>query len=510
MAEGGHVMDQQEVSRDMRPRWGEVLGIALALGVAGNFLLRPLPLGLGLAIWIALILIGLAFAGHRAGMRLNEGALPAGAALFFGAALAWRDAWELVAINILLLLVTLGLTVARLRHTGLFRAGLADLTGDLLRAGTGAAFAAPMLFKENPWPTQTRGAWKRPTLAVARGLALAIPLCLVFGAILAAADPVFRSLVVNWLPDGAAWRLIFSHLLLATLLAWAAAGAFREALAGEPWVLPEPMAAWRPTIGRIELAIVLGLLNVLFLSFVAVQFRYLFGGEPLVGVTPEILTHAQYARRGFFELVFVTALVLAVLLTTHWSLPRGDAAAERAFRALAVVMIALVGVIMASALYRMWLYVGQFGLTPLRLYATAFMAWLAVAVAWFCATVLRRRRERFAAGALVAGLAVIVLLNVINPDALVARVNIGRMAAGHPVDVWHLSYLGGDAVPTLVASIELLPPQEGAVLALQLLRRWVYVPTVDWWSGNLGRSGARRAVRDELELLERLVRTETR
>ncbi|HSW11121.1 MAG TPA: DUF4173 domain-containing protein [Bacillota bacterium] len=503
-------MERLDAGRDVHRRWGEILVIAGTLGIAGNCLLRPWPLGLGLAIWIALLLAGLAIASHRAGIGVIGGALPGAAALFFGAALAWRDAGGLHAINILMLLVTLGLAGARLRQTGLGRVGIADLTGDLLRVGLGAAFGAPMLFKETQWPAQTWAARKGPILAVLRGLALAIPLCLLFGALLAAADPVFRALVVGWLPAEATWRVVIPHLLVTGLLAWIAAGAFREALAGRPWVLPEAAAAQLPSIGRVELSVVLGLLNVLFLTFVAVQFRYLFGGESLLGVVPGVLTHAEYARRGFFELVFVAALVLAVLLAAHWSLPRGDSATERTYRLLAAVMVALVGVIMASAAYRMWLYVDHFGLTPTRVYATAFMAWLALVIAWFCATVLRGRRERFAAGALAAGLAMVILLNVVNPDALVARVNIGRMADGRPVDVWHLGRLSADAVPALLASIELLPPQDAAILASRLLSRWAYVPTADWRTGNVGRARARSAIREEQEMLERLARTERR
>src|SRR2546430_7109132 len=52
---------------------------------------------------------------------------------------------------------------------------------------------------------------------------------------------------------------------------------------------------------------------------------------------------------------------------------------------------------MASALQRMRLYVAEFGLSEIRLYATAFMIYLAGAFAWFAWTVLRghwRRLDR--------------------------------------------------------------------------------------------------------------------
>jgi len=93
--------------------------------------------------------------------------------------------------------------------------------------------------------------------------------------------------------------------------------------------------------------------------------------------------------------VTVAGLTLPLLLTLHawqdWQgldSPGQHAAPERLFRALAALLLALLFVIMASALARMNLYRSEYGLTELRVYTTAFMGWLAVVFAWFGATVL--------------------------------------------------------------------------------------------------------------------------
>ena len=85
---------------------------------------------------------------------------------------------------------------------------------------------------------------------------------------------------------------------------------------------------------------------------------------------------------------------------------------------------------MASALQRVYLYVDEYGLTQLRFYVTAFVAWLAVVLAWFILTVLRGRRDRFAFGALVTAFAAVLAINAVNPDAFVARTNLDRMHDG--------------------------------------------------------------------------------
>jgi hypothetical protein len=101
----------------------------------------------------------------------------------------------------------------------------------------------------------------------------------------------------------------------------------------------------------------------------------------------------------------------------------------------------------------MQLYERTFGLTGLRFYTTAFMVWLGVVLLWLAATVLRRRRERFAVGVLLSGLATILVLNVINPDAIIARVDVHLARHNRPVDYDYLGSLSDDATPVLLAAI---------------------------------------------------------
>ena len=104
-------------------------------------------------------------------------------------------------------------------------------------------------------------------------------------------------------------------------------------------------------------------------------------------------------------------------------------------------MLLLLDVMLASALFRMRLYTAEYGLTELRFYTTAFMGWLVLVFGWFVATVLRGRRERFGTGALLAGWLVLAALNLVNPDAVIAGVNLDRAARGRPLDVAYAATL---------------------------------------------------------------------
>ena len=166
---------------------------------------------------------------------------------------------------------------------------------------------------------------------------------------------------------------------------------------------------------------------------------------------------------------------------------------------------------MASAMQRMRLYTETFGLTELRLYTTAFMVWLFAVFAWLAFTVLRGRRDRFAFGVFVAGLAVVVGLNGLNPDgfivernaAIVDNADFGSVRRGVCAD------LSADAVPTLVANIDKVPAAEQCAVARELQRR--YSDDVDLRSWTLSRARAEDAVRssDELATACRYLRSGT-
>jgi len=240
-------------------------------------------------------------------------------------------------------------------------------------------------------------------------------------------------------------------------------------------------------LGATEMTVVLALLDLLFLAFVLVQLRYLFGGASLVEERTH-LTYAEYARHGFFELVTVAALVLPLLLLADWVRTRGRAGRDRLFQVLAGALILLLFVVMASALQRMRLYQREYGLTELRVYTTGTMLWLAVVFVWTAATVLRGRRDLFAIGALVSGFVAILAVNVLNPDALIARTNLNRPN----LDLPYLMQLSDDATPELVKALPTVDPKLRDQLAFELSYR--QRPGQDWRTWNVSRDRAQKAL----------------
>ncbi|OLE00731.1 MAG: hypothetical protein AUG91_03540 [Actinobacteria bacterium 13_1_20CM_4_69_9] len=472
------------------------LGIALAatalgLGVLGDALFQGQPLGLNVPLWALAFTVALAVLLRAGRVPLHQGRRFMVAPLvLFAALLVWHDSPLLVAAN--LLAIAAAVSVGALRN--IRTATLTEFGEGFVGAARSTAVGSlSLLMADIRWAELAGRARSERVTALARGVALGVPLLLLFGGLFAAADAVFKSLLSSAVPaiDASAGE----RILIVAVWAWLAGGLLRDLLSVRERSEQVPFARPRRVVGPLEICVALAFLDLLFLAFVAVQFRYLFGGSALVQSRAH-LTYAEYARHGFFELVAVAGLTLSVLLLADWALAgRG----RRAFRWLAAALLVLLGIVIASALQRMRLYVEHFGLTELRLYATGVILWLAVVSAWFALTVLRGRRHAFAVGALVAGFAATFVLNFVNPDATIARTNVTRPA----VDVSYLANLSDDAVPTLVTRIRSLPPPQRAVLARALLHR--VDAGGDWRSWNLSRSRAAAAIRGHRAELQALV-----
>jgi hypothetical protein len=75
-------------------------------------------------------------------------------------------------------------------------------------------------------------------------------------------------------------------------------------------------------------------------------------------------------------------------------------------------------------------------------------------------------------GALLAGWLVLAGLNLANPDAMIASVNLERAARGRPLDTAYAAELSADALPVLQRVLPTLRTNEACAAAYALDRRW--------------------------------------
>lgn len=482
---------------------------AAALGILADLLLRAPALGLGASLWIGALALAASRPVLRAPGVTRWAALePAAMVLLAMVAIATRTSPLLVLVALGLLASAGTLALLRVREMAPGRTGPADIVAALFDGGwtavTGPGAALARIGRREEGDIESVGgegvkAW----VAVGvRGVFLAAPLLLLFGALFSSADPAFGAFLGRWS------EMLFGdlpgHVAVATAAAAASAGGL-WALRARP---PSSAPRLRPpaVVGTGEVLVVLLLVNLLFAGFLTFQAGYLFGGRELVHAT-DGLGYADYARRGFFELVTAAAVVLPVLLASEW-VARGDAR-EKWFRASSRVLVAMVAVLLVSAAHRMFLYQEAYGLTEDRVYTSAFMVWLALAFAWAARTVLRGRPERFPGGALRAGAVIGALLILLDPAGSIVRVNAARAAEPDTpaLDVPHLLSLGADGVPEMVGLLDEVEGARRCTLARGLLRRSFSHEAGDWRGWNAARWRARRAVESRMAELREAVRS---
>lgn len=478
-----------------------LLGLALVQGIAGDALLRSVPWGINLPLWSALGVAGVALIARKTDAPLPPRVWPWLGAAILCSLLTAVNAAEPLGILTLMSGVACLLLAAWTAHGGRpLSAPVMDYVAYGIGGGVLAMVGAIGWLRSDqermppqappPDPTtdyETHS--RRLPLRAAVGALLAVPILGLFGALFASADPVFGKALHRWMDFDVA--TVLQHALLVVFWTGISAGYLRRLhvpfplLDGRSFALPSPRRS-----PAVEVATVLTSLTLLFAAFVAVQIRYLFGDDALIQATVG-MTYAEYARKGFFELVAVAGLLLPLLLLCDWLL--GDAARGRTFRGLAGALILLLAIIMASAMKRLSLYTQAYGLTELRVYAAAILFWLALVAVCFAATVLRHHRERFAGTAILSGFSILLALHVLDPDALVARHNLARAVRGQEFDVDHALHLGPGAVPILWQGASSLAAEAGSKLREGLKNRHGS-PTSDWRSWNLARARAKAAV----------------
>ena len=210
-------------------------------------------------------------------------------------------------------------------------------------------------------------------------------------------------------------------------------------------------------IGATEGLVVINSVNILFAIFVGLQLTYLFGG--LANITSSGFTYAEYARRGFAELVLVALLTLGLVYVLRDISRLDSPKTSLAFKVSATILVGLTCVMLVSAFRRLLLYETAYGFTELRIYVHVFMVWLGLLLTWFGLT-LWRPGANFGTGLIVVVLGFVLTLDVLNPDALIVRQNAQRYQGLLPsissqyveekIDVNYLTRLSDDAVPALI------------------------------------------------------------
>jgi hypothetical protein len=348
--------------------------------------------------------------------------------------------------------------------------------------------------KTNIWP-------------VVRGIVIALPVVAIFASLLASADVVFgRHLedLINWFRLDNLPELIFRFVYI-IVIGYGLAGVVLHAaaLSTDEKLPSEGKPLIPPFLGYVEAAIVLGSVVALFTAFVVIQFQYFFGGSMNIHI--DGYTYAEYARRGFGELVTAAFFALIMLLTLSGITKRETKIQRSIFSGLGVALVALLLVMLFSAFKRLGLYEEVYGFSRLRTYTHVFLIWIGLLLIVTIALEVLRMERMFTLAMLVASFGFVISLPVLNVDAFIVRQNIQReihaqAGANVDLDAQYFLDLSDDAVPTLVAAYKDSSLQDsvrekvGASLACMRYYRGLEPSELSWQSFHFSRINADKAL----------------
>ena len=394
-----------------------------------------------------------------------------------------------------------GLAVTRRSATAVMAMGVWVLHAAI--AGTPRAISAGRL-------AETDGLRQAPAwfVPVGRGLLLAIPLVLIFAVLFASADPIFSRGFEDFMNFGIDLGDLPGRIIFVLAVAWLAGGLLTVAARGLPQLERSSLGAAAQSgtlvrerlLGTTEALVVLVGIDLIVALFVGLQVAYLFGGLDTLAAAG--MKYSDYARRGYFELVAAAALAGGILVALEYQVTRRS----RPYLVLAIALVGLTIVVLASAALRLQLYQDAYGWTELRLYVAVSIAAMAATLATLAVFLASDRTRWLGHSMVVIGLISLIGLNLLAPAAFVAERNVARVLDPSLVppdgeislDADYLAVLPDDAIPALVEALPALPPAEGSrVLQLLKARRTdlahqaAYTSPFAW---NLGRERARAAL----------------
>jgi hypothetical protein len=297
---------------------------------------------------------------------------------------------------------------------------------------------------------------KRNITQTIMGMVIAVPLIGVFLALFMSADLVFRRALsqivdINIGPEFVVRTILILFFSFCFIAAYSFI--FRKAEKGVGYPIAVPVEGNTGVFGSIDSSIILGSVNALFLVFILFQLAYLFGGSSNISV--QGFTYAEYARRGFFELVAVAAIALVMLVLIERFITKREKGHTVLFKVLSTTLVVQVMVIMASSLTRMSLYENAYGFTEMRLYVHVFIFFIAAVYLVLLHKIhLDNRENVFTFKVFLLLVAFLAIMNGLNPDGFVARQNMERFKGTGKIDAAYLGSLSDDALPVTISLLD--------------------------------------------------------
>lgn len=451
-----------------------VIGSAV-VAVAFDIAARHHAASFATFLFVTIVVFAMWSSGH---LDTKQSRVTAALAPAFAVWLILRSSPWLVAFNLLASLGLVASSIVTAQNGWLFRYGFRDLLAAPRRLAVemfDAAAVVGLTFFDRETPRTRR------LSHIASGIALAAPVVVGIGALLATGDEAFSELLSGVTDSG-----IASHLGLLAIGGFVGFSLLRSTALDDA----APLSDSTRKLGPIESITVLWSLGALYTLFAAAQVVASFSNLGEVLESP--VATRVWVHDGFFRLMWASAITLATLFTIDHVARVEDRRQRRWYRSSVVGVVALTLVAVAVAVFRIAQYSHTFGLTMLRLYSMWFAGWIGVVFVLFSISTwgIGARRRWFPSSVVIASLVVLFTVNLTNPERMVAEYNLDRAPQ---TDLGHLARLSDDGIAVLADRVE----EVGDLAARQELTNRLCRRSVDDSGGlnwNLARSNSAAAL----------------
>lgn len=320
--------------------------------------------------------------------------------------------------------------------------------------------------------------WKKVFL----GIAISLPILFVVLNLLISADSQFEQLIGD-IPQ---WFQVINgerifRLIVILICTFAFFGFMQILYTRRINVMRQPTNENPLKLDGIITITVLVIINLVYLLFILVQFRYFFSGS-----LSEDFTYAEYARKGFFELLFVTLINLSITVIVLTYVKRAAGFLQRATQIMSTILVLASSVMLTSAYMRLSMYEDAYGFTFTRVLVHSFMIYLVIIFTYTLVKIWVDKLSLFHFY-FISSLIYYTAITMIDLDKIVVSENLNRYEFSGKIDVHYLNNLSFTGVLGLIELYE--KDQDFPELKTVLLERKqdVLAEDLPWQSYNLKR-----------------------
>ena len=296
-------------------------------------------------------------------------------------------------------------------------------------------------------PVKTKGEKKKEKKSTKyiQSFLMILPIVILVLVLLASADSIFGQLFQNlfsWKWKGISIDEIFTRtIIFASLFFYLGATLY---FIGNHYLKEKRVKEEEKEREPLTINMLLIILNVIYLIFDIIQINSLMLHRVSSG-----FNYAEYARSGFFQLMFISFINISILLLSK------KCKEQTKTKIMSIIMILLTYIIIASSYLRMSLYEAAYGYTILRLGVYAILLTEAILLVPTIYYVINKKLN-ILNFYLVITIAIYTAINCFSVDRVIANNNIARYKRTGQIDLYYLQNTNYDNLNQLRELYELI------------------------------------------------------